>query len=100
MKFTDLKFQTKSRGAGFCSHTEINEHVLSVQCGESNYCTPREDLSGPEDYDTFEIAIWEAAGDRVWCTQRFTDTDDDVLGWVSRKKIEEIIENILNYSAV
>jgi len=99
MKFTDLKFKPSQHG-GFGTHTEINGYILSVQCGERSYCRPREDLDSPEDYDTFEIAIWEAAGNRVWCTQRFADTDDDVLGWVSREEIEKIIENILNYSAV
>ena len=99
MKFTDLKFEPHPRG-GFGSHTEINGHVLSVQCGQRNYCDPREDLDSPEDYASFEIAIWEATGDREWCTQRFTDTDDDVMGWVSREEIEKIIENILNYLAI
>jgi hypothetical protein len=99
MKFTDLKFEPHPLG-GFGSHTEINGHVLSVQCSQRNYCTPREDLDSPEDYASFEIAIWEAGSDREWCTQRFTDTDDDVMGWASREEIEKIIENILNYSAI
>ena len=98
MKFTDLKFEPHTLG-GFGSHTEINGHVLSVQCGRRNYCSPREDLNSPEDYAAFEIAIWESGGDREWCTQRFTSDGDDVLGWVSREEIEKIIENILNYSA-
>jgi len=99
MKFTDLKFEPHPLG-GFGSHTEINGHVLSVQCSQRNYCDPREDLSSPEDYDTFEIAIWEAGSDREWCTQRFTDANDDVMGWASREEIEAIIEKILNYSAI
>jgi len=48
MKFTDLKFEPHPLG-GFGSHTEINGHVLSVQCSQRNYCTPREDLDSPED---------------------------------------------------
>jgi len=96
MKFADLQFEPSQRG-GFGSHTEINGHILSVRCGEGSYCKPRKDLSSPEDYVAFEIAIWEAAGDRVWCTQRFTSAGDDVLGWVSREEIEAIIEKIENY---
>jgi hypothetical protein len=99
MKFTDLKFEPHPLG-GFGSHTEINGHVLSVQCSQRNYCDPREDLDSPEDYASFEIAIWEATGDKEWCTQRFTDIDDEVIGWISREEIEEIIEKILDYSAV
>ena len=96
MKFTDLKFEPSQYG-GWGSHTEINGHILSVQCGRRNYCTPRADLSSPEDYDTFEIAIWESNGSREWCTQRFISGDDEVLGWVSREEIEEIIEKIIAY---
>ena len=96
MKFTDLQFEPSQLG-GFGTHTEINGYILSVQCGRRNYCSPREDLSSPEEYRSFEIAIWEAAGDRVWCTQRFTSAGDDVLGWVSREEIEAIIEKIENY---
>jgi len=96
MKFTDLKFEPSTNG-GFGSHTEINGHILSVQCGRRNYCNPREDLSSPEDYDTFEIAVWEATGDREWCTQRFASAYDDVLGWVPREEIEDVIAKIENY---
>jgi len=99
MKFTDLKFEPHPLG-GFGSHTEINGYVLSVQCSQRNYCDPRADLDSPEDYASFEIAIWKAGSDREWCTQRFTDANDDVMGWASREEIEAIIEKILNYSAI
>ena len=96
MNFSDLKFKHSQHG-GWSSHTEINGHVLSVQCGERNYCDPREDLSSPEEYSTFEIAIWESTDNRKWCTPRFTSGDDAVKGWASREEIEGVIKAIERY---
>jgi len=96
MKFTDLKFESSQHG-GFSSHTEINGHVLSVQCGCRNYCSPRRDLSSVEKYSCFEIAVWKATDDREWCTGNFIETTDRVAGWVSREEIEKIIEKIIAY---
>jgi len=100
MKFIDLQFQSHPFG-GFGSHTEINGHILSVQCGTRSYCSPRQDLSSPDEYESFEIAIWENAGDGPWCTQKFfTDGDDDIAGWVSREQIEEVIIKLKSWQAL
>jgi len=97
MKFIDLQFQSHPLG-GFGSRTKINGHTLSVQCGARNYCSPRQDLASPDEYESFEIAIWENAGDGPWCTQKFfTDGDVDVAGWLSREQIEEVITKLENH---
>ena len=94
MKFIDLQFQSHPMG-GFGSHAEINGHTLSVQCGAGNYCSPREDLASPDEYESFEIAIWETAGNGPWCTRKFfKDGDDDIAGWLSREQIEEVISKL------
>ena len=93
MKFQDIKFVEHRFGDGFSSHTEIGKFTLSVQCGQRNYCTPRESLASPEQYSSFEIAIWETNGD--WATRQFVDVNDDVAGWQSREDIEDIMEKLL-----
>lgn len=97
MKFTDLQFEPHPMG-GFGSHTEINGHTLSVQCGTRNYCSPRRDLSSPDEYESFEIAIWENVEKGPWTTRKFIpDLNDNVAGWLSREEIEEVITKLENH---
>jgi hypothetical protein len=97
MTFKDINFVEHSFGDGFSSHTEIGKFTLSVQCGHRNYCTPRESLASPEQYSSFEIAIWETNGNGDWATRQFIDVDDDVAGWQSREDIEEVIQKMLTH---
>lgn len=97
MTFKDINFVEHSFGDGFSSHTEIGKFTLSVQCGHRNYCTPRESLASPEQYSSFEIAIWETEGNKDWVTRQFIDVDDDVAGWQSREDIEEVIQKMLTH---
>ena len=53
-EFKDLVF-TKRDFGGWSSVTTIAEHTLSVQCGQFPYCTPRENLSSPTQYSSFEV---------------------------------------------
>jgi hypothetical protein len=96
MQFKDLVFTPRQFGGGFGSHTEINDFVLSVQASSSNYCTPREDLTSVDDYASFEIAVWEADGDRNWVTRDFIDDlNDEVAGWQTREDIDSVIQKLL-----
>lgn len=95
MTFQDINFVEHQFGDGFSSHTEIGKFTLSVQCGHRNYCTPRESLASPEQYSSFEIAIWETNGNGDWATRQFVDVDDDVAGWQSREDIEIVIQKLL-----
>jgi hypothetical protein len=98
LKFSDLEFKPHPMG-GFGSHTEINGHTLSVQCGTRNYCSPRKDLSSPDEYESFEIAIWENVEKGPWTTRKFIpNLNDDVAGWISREEIENVITKIENYT--
>tara|TARA_R110001592_G_scaffold335246_1_gene619876 strand:+ start:269 stop:556 length:288 start_codon:yes stop_codon:yes gene_type:complete len=89
-EFKDLVFKKREFG-GFSSITVIAEHTLSVQCGQFLYCNPRKNLSTPNEYSSFEIAIIRN-NDDVWVTKDFTDCGDDVAGWVDRKEITEVIK--------
>jgi len=98
MQFKDLVFTPRQFGGGFGSHTEINGFVLSVQASSANYCTPREDLESVNEYASFEIAVWEASGDRNWVTRDFfLDHNDDVVGHQSREEIDELIHELENH---
>ena len=95
MQFNDLVFTRRQFGDGWGSQTEINGFILSVQASTMNYCTPREDLESVNEYASFEIAVWEADGDRNWVTRDFfLDHHDDVVGWQSRDEINTLIKRL------
>ena len=90
--FKDLKFEKKWGGVG-SHHTFDNGITLSVQAGSGVYSTPRENHLSADDYSSFEIAIWDEKGE--WITQDIVPGhNDEVVGWVSRENIDEIISII------
>ena len=90
--FKDLQFEKKWGGVG-ANYTFDNGITLSVQAGNINYSTPREDLPSADNYASFEIAMWDKDGE--WITQDIVPGhNDDVVGWVSRDEIDEIISII------
>lgn len=95
MKFKDLKFEKTYNGVG-AHHKFDNGITISVQAGENIYSTPRENLTSPNSYSSFEVALWDESGE--WVTQYFVKTDDvhylpdDVVaGWVNRVEIDAIM---------
>lgn len=94
-QFKDLEFKKVGHG-GFGSHSVIGDHVLSVQCGQFVYSTPRENLDAPSKFSSFEIAIWKNDSSKEFVTDQFTDTDDEVAGWVSRDEITGVIQKLKN----
>jgi hypothetical protein len=74
----------------------VNGFTLSVVGGSGMYSTPREDLNSPDDFTSFEIAVFDSNGD--WATQTFfPDNGDDVVGWVNREGITELIGKLQNH---
>jgi len=96
MNFNNIIFKPKPLG-GFSSKTHFkNGYTLSVVCGAFAYCTPREDLDSPDKHSSFEIAIWDDKEN--WVTKRFfPDHHDDVVGWLSREEINDLMDRISNY---
>lgn len=93
MTFNDVKFKTQPMGWGIQGTLEVNGFTLSVVAGHSMYSTPREDLHSPDDFLSFEIAVFDSNGN--WATKTFfPDHCDDVKGWMSRDEITELIEKI------
>ena len=93
MKFKDIKFE-KRRIGGIQARVELkDEMILSIVAGEFAYSSPRADFGEPEQFESFEIAIIDKDGDFV-TREHLAVEHNDVLGWVSREQIEEIIANL------
>ena len=95
--FKDLVFEKRIHSMqGVGAHLEFdNGHVISVQASRRHYCSPREDLNSPNDYESFEIAIWNEYGE--WKTREFIpDLNDDVASCMSREQIEKVMGKIQN----
>ena len=91
--FKDIKFKQHSvvgKEAIQGLLTLDNGIVFSVVAGKSMYSTGkggvREAVSKVEDASSFEVAIFDQAGN-------FISADDDlVLGWQSREDIDKLIQ--------
>ena len=88
MKFKDLKFEKTYNGVG-AHHKFDNGITISVQAGEGIYSTPRENLTSPNSYSSFEVALWDESGE--WVTQNFVKTDEEVVGWQTKDNIDAIM---------
>lgn len=68
--------------------TFANGITASVQWGTGNYCDNHfsTDLSFSKEAssDTAEVAAWNESGE--WVTNKFYDTCDDVVGYLSQMK--------------
>lgn len=91
-----IDFKPKDNMGGFgCIKRLVNGFEISIQCSRFHYCTPREDLNSPNDYSSFEVAVFNANGD--WVTSDFFEDigNNQVKGWVSRREIISAIVRIL-----
>jgi len=95
MTFENLKFDRTS--GGWRSQTDLdNGFKVSVVAGVFAYSTPREDLSDPQDYSAYEIAIFDSEGE--WATRKFVpDHHDDVIGYLSKEDISSLISNVTEH---
>jgi len=95
--FKDLEFKSRKFGGGIGAVMKFdNGFEISVQAGSIPYSTPREDLKSPDDFSSFEVAVFGPPnGDFV--TKNFvTNHEDDVLGWQSRGQINALMLLIQN----
>ncbi len=87
--FKDLEFKKTFGGVG-ATHTFNNGITISVQAGSGIYSTPKENLTSPDQFSSFEVAMWDE--DREWVTKEFVPDDgDDVLGWQDRGQINALM---------
>jgi len=88
--FKDLVFNSKKFSGGIGATMRFdNGFEISVQAGSFNYSTPKEDLKSPDDFVSFEIAVFGPPG---FVTKQFVpDAHDDVLGWQDRGQINALM---------
>ena len=60
-----------------------NGIMFSVVAGPTLYSLPKDKGDSPDDFDKFEVAIFDKDGEFM---------DDDVLGWQSRSDINKLIQ--------
>jgi hypothetical protein len=96
MDFSKIIFKKDQMGE-WKSRTHFqNGYSMSVIAGQMAYCNPRQNLEDPQEYLTYEIAIFNEDDDFV--TQRFTDeANDDVCGWLTKDEINEIMQKVAQY---
>jgi hypothetical protein len=89
--FKDLVFKSRPMNDGVGSSMKFdNGFAISVQAGSFPYSTPRENLNSPDDFVSFEVAVFGPNGDFV--TKEFVPNhDDDVLGWQDRGQINSLM---------
>ncbi len=91
--FKDLEFKPKKLGhlpCGTSTRCEFdNGYSISVVAGEFAYCTPKQNLDEPEDYSTFEVAVFKG---KEWATKQFLPHHhDDVIGYQDRGEINSLM---------
>jgi len=91
MTFDDLTFVKDGMGTWRCREN-INNYEVSIVAGKYVYSTPRENLSDPNDFSEYEIAIFKDGE----FTREFFDSDhyDDVMGYVNKEQILSLISKI------
>jgi|TARA_R100001530_G_scaffold10639_4_gene10530 hypothetical protein len=90
MEFKNIKFTKTSQGVQGIYIK--NGYTFSVVGGLGAYSLPRKNLKSADDYAKFELAVFNSKG---WATRKIvTDAEDDVVGWLSRTQITEIINNL------
>jgi hypothetical protein len=88
--FNDLVFKDRVHGGIGAHHKFDNGFIISVQAGYGMYSTPRKDLTSPDDFVNFEVAVFAPNGD--WATKQFfPNHNDDVLGWRDRGEINSLM---------
>ena len=87
--FKDLEWRSWQDGVAATQKFD-NGFELSIVAGPGKYSSPREDKDSPDDFSSFEIAVFDPQGN--WATKEFfPDHDDDVLGWQDRGQINALM---------
>lgn len=92
--FDDIKFRPHPNGSGIYGTLKINEYTLSVVAGLVFYSSPKLNLQSSDEFDSFEVAVWDDK--KNWVTHKFFDTcfNNDVQGWLNRDDINKLISEL------
>ena len=83
-KFKDIKWKQHKLGKGFIQGLLMldNGIELSIVAGPTMYSLPKDAGNSPDDFDKFEVAIFDQDGKFI----------GDVKGWQSREDIDKLIQ--------
>ena len=92
MEFKDLMWSNWQYGVSSSPKFD-NGFELSIVAGPCKYSSPNNVGDSPDDFSSFEVAIFNPQGD--WATKEFfPDHNDDVIGWQSREDINNLMDKI------
>ena len=92
MEFKDLMWSNWQDGVSSSPKFD-NGFELSIVAGPGKYSSPKDKSNSPDDFSSFEVAIFDPQGN--WATKEFfPDNGDDVIGWQSREDINNLIKKI------
>ena len=84
-KFEDIKWKQHRIGKGSIQGLLMldNGIELSIVAGPTMYSLPKDAGNSPDDFNKFEVAVFDQDGEFV---------GDDVIGWQSRSDINNLIQ--------
>jgi len=87
--FKDLEWRSWQDGVAATQKFD-NGFELSIVAGPGKYSSPKDERNSPDDFISFEVAIFDPQGN--WATKDFVpDADDDVIGWQDRGQINALM---------
>lgn len=94
--FKDLKFERNPMMGWGATEKFDNGLIISVQASKGHYFPPRENCKSGDDYEGFEVAIWDDNDPRgEWKTRKFIpDLNGDVAACMDREEISAIMLTI------
>jgi len=82
---------------------KAGKYKVSIQASEGHYCTPKKTLRRPEDYVSFEVAIFGSNGNMITPNRSTVikafpnlnrcdiSSGSKVIGWVPTDVVEELV---------
>ena len=87
--FKDLEWKDWQDGVASSPKFD-NGFELSIVAGPGKYSTPKDKGNSPDDFSSFEVAIFDPQGNFV--TKEFVPNNhDDVIGWQDRGQINALM---------
>lgn len=87
--FKDLEWRSWQDGVASSPKFD-NGFELSIVAGPHKYSSPKDESNSPDDFSSFEVAIFDPQGN--WATKEFfPNHNDDVLGWQDRGQINALM---------
>jgi hypothetical protein len=73
-----------------------NGYYMSIQCSFGHYCSPKESIEDPAQYDSYEIMVGYVGAKMIDLNDTFPDIgfNSGMCVYVSAKKVQQIYDHI------